>query len=148
MSLPVLIVDDDPQVRSLVRAVLSKHGFITVEAADGKSALSTVKNMDGAIGLMVSDVSMPGLDGEALAGLVKAQFPSTPIILMSSERTVCESISIDAFLPKPFLPSVLADAVRRLHRNSFTTRKCDAIDGLVLHDTRHGLGDECRDDGC
>lgn len=116
MSLPVLIVDDDPQMRSLVRAVLSKHGYFTVEAADGKSALSTVKNMDGAIGLMVCDFSMPGLDGESLADLVKAQFPLTPILLMSSERTACESVAFDAFLAKPFLPSVLADAVRRLHR--------------------------------
>jgi DNA-binding response OmpR family regulator len=127
MSLPVLVVDDDPQVRSLVRAVLSKHGFLTLEAADGMSALSTVTNMDGAIGLMVSDFSMPGLDGETLAGLVKAQFPTTPILLMSSERTSCDSVAVDAFLAKPFLPSVLADAVRRLHKKQLHSEKkqCD-----------------------
>ena len=123
----LLIVDDDPQVRALVRAVLLKHGFPTVEASDGMSALSTLKSMDGAIGLMVSDFSMPGLDGEALARLVKAQFPSTPILLMSSERTACEAVSVDVFLPKPFLPSVLADAVRRLHKKQLHSEKkqCD-----------------------
>ena len=127
MSLPVLIVDDDPQVRSLVRSVLSKHGFPTVEAADGMSALSTMRNMDGAIGLMVSDFSMPGLDGEALAGVVKAQFPDTPILLISGERSASESVAVDAFLAKPFLPSVLADAVRRLHRKQLhcERRQCD-----------------------
>jgi DNA-binding NtrC family response regulator len=108
-------------MRSLVRAVLSKHGFLTVEAADGMSALSTLKNMDGAVGLLVSAFSMPGLDGETLASLMKAQFPNTPILLMSSERTACESGAVDAFLAKPFLPSVLADAARRLHKQQLNS---------------------------
>ena len=40
---PVLLVDDEPQVRSLIRAILSKHGFQVLEAADGERALSTVQ---------------------------------------------------------------------------------------------------------
>lgn len=57
-DLPVLIVDDEPQVRSLIRTVLSKHGFRVVEARDALSALTAVQELDGAISLMVSDYSM------------------------------------------------------------------------------------------
>ena len=42
LDLPILVVEDDPQVRRLIRIVLSKHGFRTVEEKDGLRALSTV----------------------------------------------------------------------------------------------------------
>ena len=113
-DLPVLLVDDEPQVRSLIRAVLSKHGFRVVEAIDGLSALSTVQDLDGAISLMVTDYSMPGLDGATLASRVKEQFPAIPILLISSDANGCHCLSGDAFLAKPFAPTVLVDTVRRL----------------------------------
>ena len=116
MNLPVLIVDDDPQMRSLIRTVLSKQGFSTLEARDGASALSIVKYMDGAVSLIVSDFFMPGLDGGALAGLVKAHYPATPFLLMSSEATACDCPAADAFLAKPFPPSALVNTVRRLQK--------------------------------
>jgi CheY-like chemotaxis protein len=127
MSLPVLIVDSEPQLRSLIRAVLAKHGFSILEAHDGVSALTTVKRLGGAMTLIVSSFSMPGLDGAALARLVRAQFPKTPILLMFSGATACGDLPADAFLAKPFLPSVLADAVRRLHAEQIHSEnvQCD-----------------------
>jgi CheY-like chemotaxis protein len=147
MSLPVLIVDDDPQIRSLVRAVLSKHRFPTVEAADGLSALSTVRKMNGAIGLMVGDFSMPGLDGDALARLVKAQFPTTPILLMSSERTACESTVVDAFPPNLFCLPCLLTQFGGYTENGLS-RNGNAIDGPVSHGARRDTGEQRRCSGC
>src|ERR1017187_8580386 len=108
---PILLVDDEPQARSLIRAILSKHGFRTVEAGDGTRALSTIQNLNGAISLMVSDYSMPGLDGAPLANRVKEQFPAIPILLVSSDANVCDCLSGDALLRKPFVPAVLVDTV-------------------------------------
>lgn len=127
MSLPVLIVDKEPQIRSLIRTVLSKHGFPILEAPDGTSALSTVKYLNGAATVIVSGFSLPGLDGAALARLVKAQFPTTPILLMSSEATPCDCLCSDAFLAKPFLPSELVNTVRRLHETHLQSgeQRCD-----------------------
>jgi DNA-binding response OmpR family regulator len=113
-DLPVLIVDDEPQVRSLIRVVLSKAGFRVLEAVDGIKALSTVQALHGEIRIMVSDYSMPGLDGGSLARRVKEQFPTIPIILVSSEANAADCLSGDAFLAKPFVPSVLVATVRSL----------------------------------
>jgi CheY-like chemotaxis protein len=113
-DLPVLIVDDEPQVRSLIRAILSKAGFRTLEAANGLKALSTVQVLHGEISILVTDYSMPGLDGCGLARNVKEQFPLIPIILMSSHAHAGACLSVDEFLTKPFAPSVLVSTVHRL----------------------------------
>jgi CheY-like chemotaxis protein len=114
LDLPILLVDDEPQVRLLMRTVLSKHGFRIVEEMNGLNALSTVQDLGGAISLLISDYSMPGLDGATLGSLVRSHYPAIPILLMSSDANSCDCSSGDAFLSKPFMPSMLIDTVRRL----------------------------------
>lgn len=116
MNLPILVIDNDSQVRSLIGTVLKKQGFRILEAGDGVAALSAVRETDGAIGLIVTDHFMPGLVGAALARDVREQYPTIPILLISSEPTQCDGHCGDAFLPKPFVPSVLVETVRRLHK--------------------------------
>lgn len=115
-NLPVLIVDDEPQVRSLIRTALAKHGFRALEARDGLTALSTVMDLGGAIGLLVTDHSMPGMDGLNLARLVKMLYPALPILLVSGEAFEGDCVPGDGFLGKPFLVSALVDSVRRLYK--------------------------------
>lgn len=98
MNCPILIVDDDSQIRSLIGAVLRKHGFQIREAVDGVAGLSAVREMEGAISLLVTDHFMPGLDGAALARHVKALFPTIPVILMSSEPMQCDDHCADISL--------------------------------------------------
>lgn len=112
----VLIVDDEPQVRSLIRAVLSKSGFLTVEANDCISALSTIQDSGDAIDVIICDYSVPGRDGATFTVFVRSLFPAVPIILTSNGEVECSSLSIDAHLPKPFVPAELRDTVRRLCR--------------------------------
>jgi CheY-like chemotaxis protein len=114
LGFPVLIVDDEPQVRSLIRAVLSRAGFRVLVAGNGVDALSTAQTLHGEICIMVSDYSMPGMNGNTLAGLLKEQFPLIPTLLMSSGSNACDCPSADAFLAKPFVPSVLVASVHRL----------------------------------
>src|SRR5260370_1443045 len=99
---PVLIVDDEPQVRSLIRAVLSKHGFQIVEADDGLSAWTTVQELQGAISLIVSDYSMPRLNGLALASGAKRNFPPSPYSFSRATR-----MRAIAFPAMPFSPGLL-----------------------------------------
>ncbi len=110
----VLIVDDEPQVRSLIRAVLSKNGFLTVEANDGISALSTVQDSGDTIDVIIYDYSVPGCDGATFAVRVKSAYPAMPIILMSNGEVEYDSLSVDVHIPKPFVPAELRDTVRRL----------------------------------
>ena len=82
---PVLVVDDEPQMRSLVKALLSEEGFNSIEASDGCSAYATLKKLDGEVSLVLTDVNMPcGMDGIDLADAVKAEFPEIPVLVVSS----------------------------------------------------------------
>jgi two-component system, OmpR family, response regulator len=110
----VLIVDEEPQVRSLIRAVLSKNGFLTVEANDGITALSTLQDFGDAIDVIIYDYSAPGCGGATFAVLLKSLFPAVPIIVMSDGEAEYDSLSIDIHIPKPFVPAELRDTVRRL----------------------------------
>jgi CheY-like chemotaxis protein len=114
LDLPVLLVDDEPQVRTLIRVFLSKQGFRVVEAGNGATALTTLKQLDGAVSLVVSDYSMRVLDGATLARRVKDQFPAIPVLLMSSDANACDCLSADAFLAKPFVPALLVETVHHL----------------------------------
>jgi two-component system cell cycle response regulator CpdR len=110
-----LIVDDEPSVRRFIKAVLQKDGYETWEAENGLQALELIRELCGAVDLLVSDIRMPIMDGIALACSVHAEFPAVPIILVSGyaaiERGPHEPYE---FLQKPFLPAMLRDAVKRV----------------------------------
>ena len=82
-GLLVLLVEDDPDVRQVVRRLLASMGCAVLEAASGDEALSLVRGLDG-IGLVLSDVVMPGQrNGFALARFLRRWHPEIPVILMS-----------------------------------------------------------------
>src|SRR5262249_6850160 len=63
----VLLVDDEPAVRALVREVLRRHGYTVVEAPDGATALRLCAEYPAPIHLVLTDMVMPGMGGRALA---------------------------------------------------------------------------------
>jgi CheY-like chemotaxis protein len=113
-NLPILVVDDEPQVLAFVSRRLAKWGFSVVQCANGMEALAAMQNLDGAVSLVVSDFEMRDLDGAAVARAVKAQFPSVPVLLMSSAAFASDCSGGDGFLAKPFVASQLAEAVGAL----------------------------------
>ena len=112
--LPVLIVDDEPQIRSLVSHILSRQGFQVVEAANGRAALSTLHTLSGAVGLVISDITMPGLGGAALSRRIKESFPKIPVLLLSANPGPDDLAAGDAFLWKPFTQSALLREIGKL----------------------------------
>jgi CheY-like chemotaxis protein len=123
--LPVLVVDDDAQVRRLIHSVLAKRGLPILEAEDGASALAVLRGLHGAVGLVATDYSMPNLNGAALAERVINEFPAVPVLLLSSREAEIDGISAvgDAFLAKPFEPATLVATVARLY-GAPTKRQC------------------------
>jgi CheY-like chemotaxis protein len=113
---PVLVVDDDPEIRDVLREVLELAGRAVVEAADGRAALAAAAARAPA--LILLDVRMPVMDGFAFAAAYRAR-PGrpAPIVLMTGREdpaAAALAIGADALLPKPFdLGDVLA-LVRRL----------------------------------
>jgi two-component system cell cycle sensor histidine kinase/response regulator CckA len=106
----VLVVDDEPAIRSLVARVLEQEGLSVIRAADGRQALSLSQGSDEHIDLLISDVVMPEMDGPTLARNLVAKIPELPVLFISG---CCDSMQFEgcrpfAFLPKPLdIPSLL-----------------------------------------
>jgi len=119
MAKIVLVVDDSPSIRELVKLTLKCAGYIVIEAIDGLDALS---KLDGQkINLIVSDVHMPNMDGIALVKKIKAHpdYKFTPILMLTAEageimKVEGTTAGIKAWLIKPFQPEALLSAIYRL----------------------------------
>ncbi len=79
----ILVVDDEDDVREILRRELAAQGHIVLEARNGLEALHLVRTRPG-IQLVLADVIMPFLNGAELAATIVSEFPSTPIVLMSA----------------------------------------------------------------
>jgi CheY-like chemotaxis protein len=117
----VLIVEDETFTRLAAADLLSEAGVANYEAADADEALSTLAEHPE-IGLIFTDVNMPGtMDGMSLARRVCRIRPDVGIIVTSGRRRIPDAELPDGgtFLPKPYRPQQLIDAVakklRQLH---------------------------------
>ena len=112
----VLLAEDREVVRSLVVTVLEREGMNVLAAADGAGALALSERHDGPVDLLLTDVVMPGLNGDELAARVWAQRPGTPVLYMSgyTEHDAIRRGAADGevqFIEKPFSPRELVDKV-------------------------------------
>ncbi|MES2180377.1 MAG: ATP-binding protein [Gemmatimonadota bacterium] len=115
----ILLVEDESVLRSVMRRVLTDHGYAVLEARHGGDAARLSASFDGRIDLLVTDLIMPELGGRELAELVRGQRPNTPVLYVSGytddellRKGVLERGA--QLLRKPFVPSELALAVRQL----------------------------------
>jgi two-component system, cell cycle sensor histidine kinase and response regulator CckA len=112
----VLIVEDEPMVRSVAERALTRHGYTVITADNGEDALEIV-GRDEPIDLLISDVVMPGMDGPTMVREARKNRPELKVLFMSgyAEEQLRKSIDIENvnFLPKPFSVTELAEAARR-----------------------------------
>jgi two-component system, cell cycle sensor histidine kinase and response regulator CckA len=112
----VLLVEDEPRVRQLVRAVLRSRGYTVLDAGDGVEALRVASGYEGPIDLLVTDVVMPQLSGRALGEHLTALRPTLKVLYLSGhtdDTVVRHGVhQTAAFLQKPFTPDALAAKVR------------------------------------
>jgi len=78
----VLLVEDDPSVRMLVREVLDDLGYRTIEATDADGALQALDS-GVAIDLLVTDVGLPGVNGRQLAEMIRGRSPDLPVLFIT-----------------------------------------------------------------
>lgn len=114
----ILIVDDDPALADNCAALLEVYGYATTVALSGREALDKIAVPDTHLDLLISDCTMPGINGMELSRRVRAsaQTCMAPILLMSGslECDIVVGDSYDAFMRKPFLAEALLAEVRRL----------------------------------
>ncbi len=112
-SRPVLVVDDDEDVRDAERQALSDDGFRVIEARDGEEAMRAVQNDPPSV--VVLDVQMPGVDGPAFARALRLSLRRVPLVILTAgdPRREADRCNAEAYLAKPFDPRELVELVRR-----------------------------------
>lgn len=119
MAKTIMIVDDSASLRQVVSIALKNAGYDTVEACDGKDALS---KLDGRkLHLIISDVNMPNMDGLSFVRAAK-QLPAykfTPVIMLTTEvsdakKQEGQAAGARAWMVKPFQPAQMLTAVSKL----------------------------------
>lgn len=107
MSRKILIVDDNPNMSSLLCEMLEVFDYESVRAADGHQALTELGK--GGIAMVITDVRMPNMGGVELLHLVKDKFPRLPVVLISGYANNLDSQSgvhrADGYLGKPLMMS-------------------------------------------
>jgi DNA-binding response OmpR family regulator len=114
----ILLVDDEPEVRGVIRDVLELNGYTVLEAGDATQAAKVEAGMAGPIHLLLTDVMMPGLSGPDLARRLTPRRPRMKVIYMTGFSLVDiqnQQIGLEAGVPiiaKPFRVDVLIKKVR------------------------------------
>jgi two-component system cell cycle sensor histidine kinase/response regulator CckA len=113
----ILVAEDEPAVRSVLRRMLDLQGYQVVAAASGEEALDALAGIERAPDLLLADVMMPGIDGHQLARRLREQFPGIKLLLISGFPGAfaagrCTLEPGAQVLNKPFDHSSLCQAVR------------------------------------
>jgi DNA-binding NtrC family response regulator len=113
----LLVVDDDPMVRDLEAQLLGLQGYKVLQAESAAEALR-LAGETAAIHLLITDFSMPEVDGLELTRRFRTVHPKTPVLMVSGSLPLMRDESQDPdcleFLAKPFLFNELLDKVRKL----------------------------------
>jgi len=114
----ILLIEDDPGVRSITGSALEGYGYRVLVAANGDEAVRIAQRHDGRIDLIVTDVLMPGLTGPQTVERLRATQGSLAALFISgyTADTIPRNVvgGDAAFLQKPFTPSALAAKLRSM----------------------------------
>jgi len=129
MSATILVADDDPDLRDILRSILEPSGFAVIEAEDGQRALEAVKAH--APDLLIIDFMMPGLTGPEVCERLRQDvlLRHVPIIMLTGKGEVQDKVygmnaGVDDYLVKPFEPQELLARVQMVLRRA--TRDLEA----------------------
>jgi two-component system cell cycle sensor histidine kinase/response regulator CckA len=115
----ILVVDDEPEIRKLVGAMVSNFGYTVMTADSGEHALTLYKNNKGPIDLLITDVVAPGMSGPMLADKLTEIQPDLKVLYISGydNTHVVQKYVVEkghALLSKPFTVEEIQSKVREL----------------------------------
>lgn len=133
----ILVVDDDPKIRDLLRLYLTRDGYRVLEAEDGAGALDMAREQK--CDLILLDVMLPGIDGLEVCRRLREE-ATTPILLLTarsgdSDKVVGLDLGADDYVVKPFSPRELMARIRaqlRRHRQPADREPILSANGLVI----------------
>jgi two-component system cell cycle sensor histidine kinase/response regulator CckA len=109
----ILVVDDEPMIRHLIRTLLENTGLAVLDAGNGTDALTLFHAHQHTISLVLTDVLMPDMNGPTLVKHIRHSDPAIPILFISAYcDTLRGAMSNIECLPKPFTPDELVHKVQ------------------------------------
>lgn len=116
----ILFADDDPEIREVLRLLLTSEGYQVEEATDGEQLL---QKLDGTIDLVILDVMMPGMNGFGVCAEIR-KCSAVPVLFLTaksqdSDKTLGFSAGGDDYLVKPFSYSELISRVKAMLRRYY-----------------------------
>jgi two-component system KDP operon response regulator KdpE len=143
-SISLLIVDDEPSVRRLLRTTLAGHGYRILEAASGRAALDLLARERP--NALLLDLSLPDLDGLDVIRHVRGSGMSVPVIVLSSRNGEAEKVEAldfgaDDYVTKPFGMAELVARIRAALRRQALGQGAEPVfrTGELTVDLTHGL---------
>lgn len=116
----VLVVDDEADIRKMVRMTLTKAGYDVIEAEDGEKGIAAIRSGDNPLVLnaIICDLAMPKVSGMEAIAYFRSQFPSCPVIVLSGTGTIDKASAlfkqgVVEFLSKPVEPEKLIASVNK-----------------------------------
>jgi two-component system cell cycle sensor histidine kinase/response regulator CckA len=112
----VLVVEDEPALRTLCTTALERYGYTVLSAKDAQEALAVAARFDGELHALVIDMMLPSMPGSELAARLSAQRPGLCVLYMSgfTNHALLDTIPRAQYLEKPFTPDTLARRLRQL----------------------------------
>ncbi len=130
----ILIVDDEPNVRLMLRTALQSSGYRVAEAVDGLAALEQLAARAGDFAMLLLDLRMPRLDGMETLRRIRERHDPTPVVMLTAHGSIPDAVAamklgaID-FLAKPVTPAqlraVVAEVIARSVEISTATSAAD-----------------------
>jgi PAS domain S-box-containing protein len=131
----ILLAEDQDDVRSTLARLLRSHGYVVVDTADGADALAKIERGEmPPFHLVITDLVMPGIGGEALVAALRPSYPDVPVLVISgfdqqgSLRRMYERGHATAFLEKPFEGQPMLKLVRDLLDGARRFRTPDTVE--------------------
>jgi CheY-like chemotaxis protein len=118
----ILLVEDEEFIRKLTTRILEKSGYSVIQASDGAEALAIGRRSIGQIGMLLTDVVMPGIGGAELAEELRGIRPDLPVLYISGYAF--EALDLkelgegEYYLPKPFTSEVLLNAIGKMMKKA------------------------------
>jgi len=142
----VLVVDDEPELRSLLAEYFGRHGFSVRVAADAAAARAAVASEVPALAIL--DINMPGENGLSLARWLREAHPRTGLVMLTTagesvDRIVGLELGADDYLPKPFEIRELLARVRAVLRRAEVAAPA-TVAAVAAPDTRRVAFGTCQ----
>lgn len=133
----ILLIDDDTELTSLLKDILSFEGFIISEANDGYAGLEAISEE---IDLVLLDVMMPKLNGMETLKKLRENW-ETPVLMLTAkgeeiDRVIGLELGADDYLPKPFSDRELLARIRAILRRTQTSSAKTNSDAIVYQDIK------------